>query len=62
MSGLRNVAETPPYFHDGSADTLEQAVMVMAKYQLGRTIPVEDVELIARFLRTLSGEYNGEPL
>ena len=62
VSGLRNVAETPPYFHDGSADTLEQAVMVMAKYQLGRTIPVEDVELIARFLRTLSGEYNGEPL
>jgi len=62
VPSLRNIAGTSPYFHDGSAETLEQAIMVMARYQLGRTIPVEDVKLIAKFLRTLSGEYNGEPL
>lgn len=62
VPSLRNVAKTSPYFHDGSAETLEQAIMVMARYQLGRTIPTEDVESIARFLRTLSGEYNGGPL
>jgi len=59
---LRNVALTSSYFHDGSAETLEQAIMVMARYQLGRTIPVEDVKLIAKFLNTLSGEYDGKPL
>lgn len=62
VPSLRNVAKTSPYFHDGSAATLEQAIMVMARYQLGRTIPVEDVDLIAKFLRTLTGEYNGKPL
>ena len=62
VPSLRNVAKTSPYFHDGSADTLEQAIMVMARYQLGRTIPIEDVDLIAKFLRTLTGEYNGKPL
>ena len=62
VPSLRNVARTSPYFHDGSADTLEQAIMVMARYQLGRTIPVDDVNYIAMFLRTLSGEYDGNPL
>lgn len=62
VPALRNVAKTSPYFHDGSAETLEQAIMVMARYTLGRTIPAENVGLIASFLRTLTGEYNGEPL
>jgi cytochrome c peroxidase len=47
---------TAPYFHDGSAATLEQAVRVMAKYQLGRALPDEDVTRIVLFLKTLTGE------
>lgn len=53
---LRNVALTAPYFHDGSVGTLDQAVELMFKYQLGRTAPQQDKELIVRFLHTLSGE------
>lgn len=56
VPGLRNVALTAPYFHDGSADTLAQAVIVMARYQLGRDLSDSDVEAIVAFLKTLSGE------
>lgn len=55
VPSLRNVALTAPYFHDGSAKTLEAAVDVMFKYQLGRTAPAEDKALIVKFLNTLSG-------
>lgn len=56
VPGLRNVALTAPYFHDGSARTLDQAVMVMGRYQLGRDLSTEDVGAIVAFLNTLSGE------
>ena len=56
VPGLRNVALTAPYFHNGSVATLEEAVDAMFKYQLGRQAPTQDKELILRFLRTLSGE------
>ena len=62
VPSLRNVARTAPYFHDGSAETLEDAVTVMAKYQLGRSLSARDVAALAAFLRTLTGEYNGSPL
>lgn len=62
VPSLRNVAITAPYFHDGSAQTLEQAVAIMAKYQLGRPIPTEDTAAIVAFLKTLTGEYQGKPL
>jgi len=62
VPSLRNVALTAPYFHDGSAATLEQAVVIMGEYQLGIAIPSGDVALIVKFLRTLTGEYNGKPL
>ena len=62
VPSLRNVALTAPYFHDGSAATLEQAVVTMGKYQLGVFIPPGDVTLIVKFLHTLTGEYNGKPL
>ncbi len=55
VPSLRNVALTAPYFHDGSVATLEQAVMVMASYQLGRPIPIDDARLIVAFLHSLSG-------
>ena len=60
VPSLRNVALTAPYFHDGSAATLDDAVAVMFKYQLGRTAPAEDKELIVKFLKTLSGETGGQ--
>ena len=56
VPGLRNVALTAPYFHDGSATTLEQAVTVMARYQLGRTLSSAETEAIAAFLRALTGQ------
>lgn len=62
VPSLRNVAVTPPYFHDGSAETLEEAIAIMVKYQLGRPIPTEHLQQIAQFLQTLTGEYQGKPL
>lgn len=56
VPSLRNVALTAPYFHDASAETLEQAVKVMGRYQLGRDLPPQDVEFIVAFLNTLTGE------
>lgn len=53
---LRNVALTAPYFHDASAVSLEDAVSVMGRYQLGIELPARDVTLIAAFLQSLSGE------
>jgi cytochrome c peroxidase len=62
VPSLRNVAATGPYFHDGRTTTLEGAVETMATVQLGRRLEPEDVESIARFLRTLTGEYQGRPV
>jgi cytochrome c peroxidase len=62
VPGLRNIVLTAPYFHDGSAPTLEQAIKVMAQYQLGRQLPQTDVDAITAFLQTLTGEYRGHPL
>lgn len=56
VPSLRNVALTAPYFHDGTAASLEEAVNVMAKYQLGRRLPQADVTAIVAFLHTLTGE------
>ena len=56
VPSLRNVELTAPYFHDGSAPTLEAAVDIMFRYQLGRSAPAEDKALIVKFLKTLTGE------
>ncbi len=61
VPSLRNVAVTPPYFHDGSAETLEKAIAIMVKYQLGRPIPAAHITLIKQFLETLTGEYESVP-
>ncbi|MDT9630910.1 cytochrome-c peroxidase [Pseudomonas marginalis] len=62
VPSLRNVAVTAPYFHDASAKTLEEAVDVMFKFQLGRNPSQEDKDLIIQFLKTLTGEWKGKPL
>ena len=62
VPSLRNVAVTAPYFHDGRAQSLEQAIAEMARSQLGRVLTEQEIGLIAGFLRTLTGEYRGRPL
>ena len=59
VPSLRNVARTAPYFHDGSVQTLEGAVSVMAEYQVGRQLTANDLHRIVQFLETLNGEYPG---
>ena len=54
--GLRNVALTYPYYHDGSVKTLEEAVRMMAKYQVGTELSDEEVATITAYLKTLTGE------
>jgi len=56
VPSLRNISLTAPYFHDGSAETLDEAVKVMVKYQLGREAAQTDIDLIIQFLKTLNGE------
>ena len=60
VPSLRNVALTAPYFHDGSAATLEDAVRAMARYQLGRDLDERDRAALVEFLRSLTGEYRGQ--
>jgi cytochrome c peroxidase len=59
VPSLRNVALTAPYFHDGSARTLDDAVLVMGRYQLGRQFQPREVADIAAFLNTLTGTWQG---
>lgn len=59
VPSLRNVALTAPYFHDGSALRLEEAVAIMGRYQLGIDLPPKDVALIVAFLSSLTSE--GQP-
>ncbi len=56
VPGLRNVELTAPYFHDGHTRTLEEAVELMARHQLGREINEQDRDAIIAFLKTLTGE------
>ena len=52
---LRNVAATPPYFHDGSVPELAHAVDIMARVQLGQTLDDQAIADVAAFLHTLTG-------
>ncbi len=56
VPSLRNVVLTAPYFHDGSAERLEDAIAIMGLSQLGRHLTEEDIRLIAAFLATLTGQ------
>ncbi len=57
VPSLRNIAETAPYFHNGSVATLEEAVRVMAKTQLDKELSVGQLADIVAFLKTLSGQF-----
>lgn len=59
VPSLRNVATTPPYFHDGSAPTLDDAVRKMAYAQLNATLTDQQVKALVAFLNSLTGTYHG---
>jgi cytochrome c peroxidase len=59
---LRNVAETYPYFHDGSITDLEEAVRIMAVTQLGRELTDYEAEDITVFLKSLTGKIPEEAI
>ena len=56
VPNLRNVELTYPYFHDGEAATLSQAVETMGRIQLGKKFGDEDNAKIVAFLKSLTGE------
>jgi cytochrome c peroxidase len=62
VPSLRNVAVTPPYFHDGRVATLDEAVRRMGKAQLNQALSDPQVDAIVAFLKTLTGNYHGKPL
>jgi cytochrome c peroxidase len=62
VPSLRNVATTAPYFHDGSAPTLADAVRRMARAQLDQTLSEQEIEAIVAFLNSLTGNYRGVPV
>ncbi len=59
VPSLRNIATTPPYFHDGSSPTLQDAVRSMGRAQLNEMLADEEVQAIVAFLHTLTGSYRG---
>lgn len=57
VPSLRLAVLTPPYFHDGHAITLEEAIQTMARFQLGRPIPERDIADIIAFLHSVVGQH-----
>lgn len=62
VPSLRLAVLTAPYFHNGRYESLAETIRTMAKYQLGRDIPDEDIRSIIQFLYTLPGVYEGRSL
>ncbi|MDJ0945904.1 MAG: cytochrome-c peroxidase [Kiloniellales bacterium] len=60
VPSLRNVELTAPYLHDGSAETLEAVVQIMARYQIGQELQDREVSQIVAFLKTLTGELEAQ--
>ena len=56
VPSLRNIEKTGPYFHDASAKTLEEAIAMMGRHQLGMDISKEDIADITAFFGSLTGE------
>ena len=59
---LRNIALTAPYFHNGSVKTLDAAVKVMAKVQVGADISDAEAADIVAFLNALTGEFPAQSM
>ncbi len=57
---LRHVVQTAPYFHDGSVAELKDAIDIMAKVQLGRTLSDDDNQAIQTFLQAVTAPMPAE--
>lgn len=62
VPSLRNIAVTAPYFHDGSAGNLQEAIKTMALTQLDIVLSEDEITHIESFLNSLTGEYQGRKL
>ncbi len=58
VPSLRNIANTAPYFHNGSVKTLNKAIRVMARSQLNRELSDYEADILEAFLKSLTGEYS----
>ncbi len=56
VSQLRQIEKTGPYLHDGSVDTLEKVIPMMADHQLGKVLADDQVKSIITFLKALTAE------
>lgn len=55
VPSLRNIEKTGPYLHDGSLKTLEETVLFMGRYQLGKDLTKEELASVITFLKSLTG-------
>lgn len=62
VPSLRNVAVTAPYFHDGRTESLREAIELVGRYQLNRELSDSDLDRLQAFLKSLTGNYQGQPL
>ncbi len=60
VPSLRNVQQTAPYFHDGQTATLEEAISIMAEFQLGESLSDQQITQIREFLDSLTGYVSEE--
>jgi cytochrome c peroxidase len=56
VPSLVNIAKTGPYFHDGSAATLKDAIRIMGRYQVGAELSDDEVNAIATWMDSLTGD------
>ena len=56
VPSLRNVEHTAPYFHDGRVRTLDSAVAMMGRHQLGKELTPAQINQILDWMHALTGE------
>ena len=56
VPSLRNISKTAPYFHDGSVESLNKAIAIMSVTQVGKELSEKEINSIALFMETLTGE------
>jgi cytochrome c peroxidase len=60
VPSLRNVAETGPWFHDGSMTELSEVVRIMGYHQIGLKLDDGQIADIVAFLGALTGEVDAD--
>lgn len=56
VQSLRNIEKTAPYFHNGEVSDLDEAIILMARHQLGKELNSTDVKEIRAFLGSLTAK------